>query len=69
MLVPLGWPRSSTIAQMNVYSFLKKKGLYEFLKEQLFAYRDKVQSFIYDEYNIAVSVSTISRARNSAKIS
>ena len=45
------------------------KGLHKFLKEQPFAYRDEMQAFIYDEYNIVVSISTISRALKRSKIS
>jgi len=43
--------------------------LHEFLKEKPFAYREEMQAFFYDEYNIVVNVSTISHTLKRAKIS
>ena len=54
---------------MPFVSFQLMQGLYEFLQEQPFAYLDEMQAFIYDEYDMVVSVSTISRALKRAKIS
>ena len=45
------------------------KKLQEYFQEQSFAYRDEMIIFLYDEYNISTSFSTIERAIKRAKIS
>ena len=41
---------------MSLGHFVDALGLYEFLKEQPFAYREEMQAFIYDEYDIVLNV-------------
>jgi len=43
--------------------------LREFLSKKPFAYRDEMQSFLFDEYDIQVSLTTLSRELKNARIS
>ena len=45
------------------------KKLQEYFQEQSFVYRDEMITFLYDEYNISISVSTVEKALKRAKIS
>ena len=43
--------------------------LREFLSKKPFAYCDEMQSFLFDEYNMQVSLTTLSRELSKARIS
>ena len=45
------------------------KELQEYLQEQSFAYHDEMIAFLYDEYNISISISAVEKALKRAKIS
>jgi len=45
------------------------KGLHEFLLSKPWAYQDEMQQFLYDDFEIWVDVSTISRVLLREKIS
>ena len=71
--------RSRVLNQKNVdvysnspvYSFrlTLTQDLREFLSKKPFVYHDEMQSFLFDEYDIQVSLTTLSRELSKARIS
>ena len=60
-----------SIPLFDVYSFrlTLTQDLREFLSKKLFAYHDEMQLFLFDEYDIQVNLTTLSRELNKTRIS
>ena len=60
---------SNTSFCLTVYSKFWIQGLRQYLDNRPFAYHEEMQAFLYDEYDVFVSVSTITRSLQWAQIS
>ena len=56
---------------IDIYSFklTLTQDLREFLSKKPFVYHDEMQSFLFDEYDIQVNLTTLSRELSKARIS
>jgi len=60
---------SNSLFDMCSFRLTLAQDLREFLSKKPFAYRDEMQSFLFDEYDIQVSLTTLSRELKNARIS